>query len=79
MSEQWGRWFCPYDGCESKPSDPDSIIVTCCGIEEHTVLLGPVENGHRWAERYKPTDADLAIASINAGLTHCEELRRRIK
>jgi hypothetical protein len=61
MSE-WGRWECPYDGCENEPSDPDTIWVTMCGVESHIVLLGPIENGHRWAIPHQTEDVDILIA-----------------
>jgi hypothetical protein len=66
MAERWGKWYCPYEGCDESPSDPDDIRVTCCG-NDHSVLLGPVEdNGHRWAEKHRPTETDIRIAVILA-------------
>ena len=67
MTTRWGRWQCPYEGCENTPDDPDFPRVTCCGLDGHSVLLGPIEDsGWRWAEKYQPTDADVALAVIEA-------------
>lgn len=67
MEEEWGRWACPYEGCEAVNTDPDSTRVTCCGVDGHTVILGQVEkSGWRWAEKYVPDDTDRrAIALAN--------------
>lgn len=66
MSEQWGAWDCPYDGCDEHDiQDPDSIYVTCCG-NGHSVILGRPENGRRWSEKYVPTDTDVMIAVANS-------------
>ncbi len=67
MSEQrWGKWYCPYGGCEESPSDPDDIRVTSCG-NGHSVLLGPVDDsGLRWAEEYLPSETDVRIAVLMA-------------
>lgn len=44
--EEWGEWECPK--CHSTHSDPESIHATTCD-NEHTVLLGLIENGYRSA------------------------------
>jgi hypothetical protein len=60
-----GKWASGHPKCGCKCSDLDTIYVTCCG-NNHTVLLGPVTDGYRWAESYTPTDADVQAAIINA-------------
>lgn len=73
MSLRWGRWQCPYEGCENVCDDPDFPRVTCCGIDGHNVLLGAIEDsGWRWAEKYVPTEVDFAIALISSGIRRKE-------
>ncbi len=69
MSEKWGSWQCPYDGCNNRPDDPDFPRITCCGVDGHNVLLGPIENGHRWAVKYEADDTDIRMAIIHARLS----------
>ncbi|HXQ38143.1 MAG TPA: hypothetical protein VN843_29330 [Anaerolineales bacterium] len=50
--DEWGEWECPVCMDGKKYSDPDAIRGTTCD-NGHTILLGPVHDGYRWAEEMK--------------------------